>query len=277
MTPGTTGGKSDTTIAGVLPFLRRYARAVSGDQARGDRDVAAALTSLAGFFASGEIRDYRLALYRALHRTWRRTGQAVATTDRTPDPDLVDGSTILETRLHELAPPYRMALLLTTLENFSSRDVARIMAVTTAEVDIMLTEAKAELRRQPSSRVLVVEDESVIALDIATSLESNGHKVVGIATTHRQAVAMSRHCRPDLILADIRLADESSGLEAVQEILDETALPVVFVTAYPERLLSGKRPEPTFLVTKPFDVDALDVTISQALASASRRRQEHRA
>ncbi len=266
------GGEASRQIGGMLPYLRRYARAVTGEQRRGDQDVAAALTSIAREAAEGTIPDYRVALYRALHQTWR--GLPVAVEGGAGEIGLLDGTTVLETRLHDLAPPFRQALLLVTLEEFDRSQVAEIMAVEEDEVDRMLADAKAELRRQPPSRVLVVEDEPVIALDIATSLEGNGHTVVGIATTHRQAVTMSRQHRPDLILADIRLADESSGLEAVQEILRETELPVVFVTAYPERLLTGTRPEPTFLVTKPFDADTLDITISQALTSARRRRRE---
>jgi CheY-like chemotaxis protein/DNA-directed RNA polymerase specialized sigma24 family protein len=269
-----TGGQPGQEIARVLPFLRRYARAVTGDQARGDRDVAAALTGLADRLAEERLHDPRLALFRALHDTWNGSRLPAAVAEEPSDSDLLEGTLALETRLHELAPPFRQALLLATLEEFDRSEVAQIMAVGEAEVDALLDEAKAELRRQPPSRVLVVEDEPVIALDIATSLEGNGHTVVGIATTHRQAVALSRQHRPDLILADIRLADESSGLEAVHEILREAELPVVFVTAYPERLLTGTRPEPTFLVTKPFDADTLDITISQALASARRRRRE---
>ncbi len=255
-------------IGRLLPYLRRYARAVTGDQARGDGDVATALAGVAREAALGAVPDYRLALYRALHRTWSGLG---AGGEAEGGLDLLEGNMALETRLHELAPAFRQALLLVTLEEFDRSEVAAIMALDEDAVEALLAEAKAELRRQPPSRVLVVEDEPVIALDIATTLEGNGHTVVGIATTHRQAVNMSRQHRPDLILADIRLADESSGLEAVHEILREADLPVVFVTAYPERLLTGTRPEPTFLVTKPFDPDTLDITISQALAGARRR------
>lgn len=269
-----TAGGTGREIASVLPFLRRYARAVTGDQACGDRDVAAALTEIAPRLAAGHHGNHRLALYRALHETWSVSRSPADAQDDANDSDLLDATVVLESRLHELAPPFRQALLLATLEEFDRSEVAHIMAVDEERVDALLDEAKTELRRQPPSRVLVVEDEPVIALDIATSLEGNGHTVVGIATTHRQAVTMSRQHHPDLILADIRLADESSGLEAVHEILREAELPVVFVTAYPERLLTGTRPEPTFLVTKPFDADTLDITISQALASARRRRRE---
>ena len=70
---------------------------------------------------------------------------------------------------------------------------------------------------------------------------------------------------PKMILADIQLADGSSGIDAVNDILSTEALPVIFITAFPERLLTGERPEPTFLVTKPFNPDMVKALISQAL------------
>ena len=73
-------------------------------------------------------------------------------------------------------------------------------------------------------------------------------------------------CSSDLlVLADIQLADDSSGIDAVNEILTEMACPVIFITAYPERLLTGERPEPAFLVTKPFNPESLKAVIAQAL------------
>ncbi|MNL71833.1 two-component response regulator [compost metagenome] len=68
-----------------------------------------------------------------------------------------------------------------------------------------------------------------------------------------------------MVLADIQLADGSSGIDAVNEILQDDTVPVIFITAFPERLLTGERPEPTFLVTKPFNPDMVKALISQAL------------
>ena len=67
------------------------------------------------------------------------------------------------------------------------------------------------------------------------------------------------------MLADIRLEGGSSGLDAVNEMLQMFTVPVVFVTAYPEELMTGRRPEPTFLITKPFRDDAVKAIISQVL------------
>jgi hypothetical protein len=67
------------------------------------------------------------------------------------------------------------------------------------------------------------------------------------------------------VLADIQLADGSSGIEAVNDILGISGVPIVFITAYPERLLTGERPEPTFLITKPFAPENVKAITSQAL------------
>ena len=70
---------------------------------------------------------------------------------------------------------------------------------------------------------------------------------------------------PGLVLADIQLADDSSGIDAVKDILAEFSVPVIFITAFPERLLTGTRPEPTFLITKPFQRSTVKAAIAQAL------------
>jgi CheY-like chemotaxis protein len=102
-------------------------------------------------------------------------------------------------------------------------------------------------------------------MDLETLVKGLGHKVSGVARTHREAIAEVRKTRPGLVLADIHLADGSSGLEAVNEILLGFDVPVIFITAFPERLLTGERPEPTFLITKPFEANTVRALISQAL------------
>ena len=92
-----------------------------------------------------------------------------------------------------------------------------------------------------------------------------GHDVIGMATRKSEAVALATEHQPDLVLADIQLDDGSTGIEAAQEILQSLDVPVVFVTAFPERLLTGERMEPTYLVSKPFDPETLVVTAAQAL------------
>ena len=79
-------------------------------------------------------------------------------------------------------------------------------------------------------------------MDIQAVVERLGHRVVGVARTRAQALREAQRTRPGLILADIQLADGSSGLDAVNDILGSFEVPVVFITAYPERLLTGDKP-----------------------------------
>jgi CheY-like chemotaxis protein/DNA-directed RNA polymerase specialized sigma24 family protein len=253
-------------VARHLPYLRRYARAILGDREQGDANVRACLESLlprAGDLAGG---DLKVQLYRALHGVWGRDGRAVP--EHEPVPPLMENQTIVAARVGHLSPTKRQILMLTVLEGFTLPDAAEVMGLSLAAAEALLGQAKEELRAQRASRILIIEDEPIIALDIATTVQQSGHTVVGIAATHRDAVALAEREGPELILADIQLADESSGLEAVQEILRERYVPVVFITAFPERLLTGTRPEPTFLITKPFDAETLRVSISQVLAAA---------
>jgi len=113
--------------------------------------------------------------------------------------------------------------------------------------------------------ILIVEDEPLIAMMLEDFLESLGHKVLGVARTHKEALELAKSKRPGLILADIQLADGSSGLDAVNELLSSFEVPVIFITAYPERFLTGERPEPAYLVTKPYQPAMVSAVISQAL------------
>lgn len=250
-----------------LPFLRRYARAVTGQQQQGDLAVKGCLERLLGRGLDGglDATALRLALYRALHDVWREQGAGEATSEERS----LTNSSIIVSRIEHLTPPRRQILILTTLEGFSLQQAATILDLSPARAAALLEEARADLHAQEATRILIIEDEPVIALDIAHTVRQDGHSVVGIAATRSEAVALAVREQPGLVLADIKLADDSSGLDAVNQILRDHSVPVIFVTAFPERLLTGERPEPTLLITKPFDHEILRVSISQALAMRS--------
>jgi CheY-like chemotaxis protein len=243
-----------------LPYLRRYARALTGDQAAGDRMVHDALAALTRVAAPPQLD--RLELFRALHRAVREDPGG----GRKRDPDAV-----IALRLDRLAPERRQALLLSALERLDAEQIAFILDLPSAADALALIDAaRGDMRAQEATRVLIIEDEPVIALDIASHIEQVGHTVVGIAATAEEAVTLAEREQPGLVLADIQLGDGSSGIDAANEILSSLRVPIVFVTAFPERLLTGQRPEPTFVVTKPFAVDTLSVAISQALITRQR-------
>ncbi|HUH76168.1 MAG TPA: response regulator, partial [Devosia sp.] len=159
----------------------------------------------------------------------------------------------------------RQAFLLVAVEGFSYAQAAEILNVDEAEFAGLLDQASVQISRQVATEIMIIEDEPLIAMDIEQLVESLGHKVVSVARTHKEAVSLFKQTNPRMILADIQLADGSSGIDAVNDILNTHSVPVIFITAFPERLLTGERPEPTFLVTKPFNPDMVKALISQAL------------
>jgi CheY-like chemotaxis protein len=249
-------------IAADLPFLRRYARALTGSQQTGDNLVQATLqTALADETIKRSLEGGRVALYRAFHVVLDSDD---AKAER-PDADMDAKEASAMTRLGAIADRKRQALLLTTVEEFSSAQAATIMNIDAQAVEDLAAAAIREIDDEQKTTVLIIEDEPMIQMQLEDLVVALGHEVCGTATTHSEAMDAVRERRPGLVLADIQLADGSSGLEAVEEILSLGALPVVFITAYPERLLTGDRIEPTYLVTKPFREQTVKASISQAL------------
>ncbi|AOO80048.1 response regulator [Bosea vaviloviae] len=248
-------------IAPHLPYLRRFARALSGTQASGDAYVVAMLEALVAdpsSFPRGF--DPRLGLYHTFLKLWSSVSlNAISTGSAETDRPSA------ERNLEALTPRPRQAFLLRTVEGFSIEEVATIMDISASDAAGLIQAAGQEIAEQVATDVLIIEDEPIIALDIETMVEELGHTVTGVARTHREAIALVAKKRPGLVLADIQLADGSSGLDAVNEILSSIDVPVIFITAYPERLLTGDRPEPAFLITKPFQPEAVKAAISQAL------------
>ncbi|QNQ10543.1 response regulator [Sphingomonas alpina] len=249
-------------LAPHLPFLRRYGRALTGSQSHGDRYVRATLEAIVA--APAEFPrdvDPRLGLYRTFQAIWNSTNF-----DETPENSGgEDYESIARARLARMTPLSRQALLLTAMEGFTPEDTAYLIEVDTSEVDSLVAEALSEIDKQTRARVLIIEDEPIIAMDIEAIVRDLGHDVTGVAVTRDEAVALAMEDRPGLVLADIQLADDSSGIDAVKDILAEFRVPVIFITAFPERLLTGERPEPTFLITKPFQRSTVKAAISQAL------------
>ncbi|MCR8723861.1 response regulator [Frigidibacter sp. ROC022] len=251
-------------VAGLLPYVRRYARALTGDQTSGDRFAAATLEALLtdrSVFEQG--MPHKVALFHAFHRIWSSVGEPVASGE-------TGVARQAQARLARLTPHTREALLLSTIEDFSREEIALIMDRELSQVDHLLAIAAREMESDISGRILVIEDEAIIALDLETIISEMGHRVSGVAATRRDAVRLARREPPDLILSDIQLADGSSGIDAVNQILETAGdTPVVFITAFPERLLTGERPEPAFVITKPYSEEQIRSAVSQAMFFAS--------
>lgn len=249
-------------IAANLPYLRRYARALTGSQESGDKFVRATLeAALADEALKASMAEGRVPLYRAFTTLWRSATSG--TSDTNGASGLHEGNA--QARLSSITPINRQALLLTTLEEFQPHQVGEILGVSGEEVRTLVEEAITEIDREASTSVLIIEDEPLISMQLEDLVKSLGHEVFATAATRNQAQEAVSNGKPGLVLADIQLADGSSGLDAVDDILELGDVPVVFITAYPERLLTGDRPEPTYLVTKPFREQTVRSTMSQAL------------
>jgi CheY-like chemotaxis protein len=248
-------------LAALIPYLRRFARALTGSQTSGDAYVAAVLETIV---ADPGVLDRRLELRVALYKAFCNLWQSLDVNMMADTP-----SSAVEQqanrRLSVIAPRHRQAFLLRTVEEFTLEETAEILGVSSEETNRLIDEVGSEIAAQMATDVLIIEDEPVIAMDIETLVTSLGHRVSAIARTRDEAVAAAHKHRPGLVLADIQLADGSSGLDAVNDMLKSYEVPVIFITAYPERLLTGEKPEPAFLITKPFQPDMVTAIISQAL------------
>lgn len=254
-------------LAPHLPYVRRYARALTGDQATGDNYVRVALEALAGGeqTLSADLTP-RVALYKVFHAIWASTGAQLEGLD--------SGVEDASSRLMRISPRSRQAFLLTALEGFTPSEAAEILGEPAHAVEDLIAEAQADIDAELATDVLIIEDEAIISADIESLVRELGHRVTGTATTHDEAVDAAARHQPGLVLADIQLADGSSGIDAVKDILKRFDVPVIFITAFPERLLTGERPEPTFLITKPFQPETVKAAISQALFFHPARHKE---
>lgn len=251
-------------IAAHLPYLRRYARALTGSQTTGD---AYAVASLEAVLQSPEALDGDLntkaALFQIFHTVWNSSGAPV-------NSDASGIEATAQARLAALTANTREALLLHTIEGFSFDDIAVIMSIDASEAEDLVRIARSEMEDRMSGRVLIIEDEAIIAMDLESLVADMGHKITGVARTRSAAVDLAAKERPDLVLADIQLADNSSGIDAVHDILAACGdIPVIFITAFPERLLTGQKPEPAFLISKPYREDQVRSAVSQAMFFSS--------
>ncbi len=249
-------------VVAHLPYLRRYARALTGSQKAGDTYVRAMLeAALADSDVLKQISAGRVELYTAFNQIWASSAIAEAV----PGTAETGLRATAQERLAAMTPLSRQALLLTTIEDFSPADAGAIMGLSADETSDLVTAALTEIDAESATDVLIIEDEAMISMQLESLVLSLGHSVCGTATTRDEARAVVAQRKPGLVLADIQLADGSSGIDAVNDILGEFAVPIIFITAYPEKLLTGDRPEPTYLITKPFQEAAVKAAISQAM------------
>lgn len=246
-------------ISAFLPFLRRYARALTGNQSSGDAYVAAAIQAMIEDPSLAKLgANPKVSLYRIFSKIWNSVSINTAGSPK-------EARLPADQHLSNITPLPRQAFLLMSLEGFNETDAAHILDIDVSALREHVAESGRELAAEIATDVLIIEDESLIAKDLEGLVESLGHEVIGVARTRTEAVDIAKTRKPGLILADIQLADGSSGLDAVNDLLKTFEVPVIFITAYPERFLTGDRPEPAFLIAKPFQPATVSAVISQAL------------
>lgn len=242
-------------ITTTLPFLRRYARAVTGSQASGDTAVREILRTLLEEPPQVDQQKItKILLYRICTQLLIANVNAPST-----------GNGRSQSIMLSLPLRNRQSLLLVSVEGFSTEDVAQILDISTEQVESDIAQARQAIQNLLIAKVMIIEDEPLIALHLEAIVKEIGHTVCGVARTRAEAVEVAQQTTPDIVLADISLADGSSGIDAVKDILSVIDVPVIFITAFPERLLTGERPEPTYLITKPFESETVTATIGQAL------------
>ena len=291
----TSPGREDLIRA--LPYARRYARALIGSRARGDALVAASLRAMLD--TPGDANsDPRLALYASITRaaasepepdpgdapaddtaadsvaqpgaTQPGATQPGATQSGATQSGATQSGATQSGAAHGLSTLQRQLLLLTALEGLSLDKAAAVAGLDEPDAAASLAEARLHLREAAATDVLIIEDEPIIAMDLEELVAGCGHRVVGVASSEAEAVEIALRTRPGLILADINLGHGGDGASAVATISRQHRAPVIFVTAYPERLLTGEASEPAFVITKPFEPLTLAIATYQAVTGGVR-------
>jgi DNA-directed RNA polymerase specialized sigma24 family protein len=169
-------------VALHLPFLRRYARALTGNQASGDSYVAATLEAL---IEEPALLDQgvepRVALYRLFTKIWNSVA-----VNNSPDP--ADRGLPIDQRIAQITSRPRQAFLPIALEGFSEADAATVLDVDARELTRLVEESGRELAAEIATDVLIIEDEPLIAMDLEGLVQGLDHRVIGVARTHSDIV-----------------------------------------------------------------------------------------
>lgn len=238
------GSAGETRTA--IGRLKAYARAVVPEPGRADAIVAATLQEIESELDDGVLSSSPDRLFRVFSAILNR--------------DAGHGDDDAPKRMLG-----RQAVLLMSLESFDERQVAGILGLSEDVVRNLLARSAPD-EGPAAPTILVIEDEPILALELEDCLKANGYTRIIQARTRREAVANAAAARPDIVLADIVLADGESGVAAVNEILAERAVPVVFVTAYPEEFFSAESPGPVVVISKPYQHATVAAAVRRALA-----------
>lgn len=245
-------------LEAATPLLRRYGRALSGCQHTGDALAAQARRKARQRKTAVSAMGIRIELFTCLHEAW------------TELPGSTMSKTAARRRMQNLTPNSRETLLLRAIEEFSFTEIGLILNVSEHEAARLFEVAVQEMPYRKGTRVLIIEGDPMVAMDMSAYLSEMGCLVLGVARTAAEAVELAATSPPELIIASLTLADRSSGLDAVRRIThNRPEVDVVFVAPNPEVLLTGTTQEPVFIITKPYLEDQVRSAVSQSFILSS--------
>lgn len=234
-----------------LALLRRYFRAVVGDQQAGDKLVS----SLAPRLLLTEKST--VALLTAATRLWRQ----LVKDDAAP---AFSSRTIAEALSPALSLE-RQAGVMVDVFGLTLQQAAGALNRSAGEVTRLLAEGRRVTGRPIGGRVLVVDDDPLIARHLAGIVAARGAAEVQVAASYDEAVGLASVRRFDLALCDYDLGRGRNGLDVVRVLSAEHDTTCVFVTAYPDEVLSGSDHEPAFVIIKPFRDEVVAAALSYAV------------
>ena len=254
-----------------LPRLRRYAQALCCSHQAGDELLMDTVRRL-DFVRLADKELMLVALFRLLNGTWAAAHRTITQRSAsTPDDCHADSpahgtaAAGFDQRLAALDPAARQTFLLIAQQGFPRPLAAAILRLQQAEFDALYATSEDAVLSRVSTDVLIIEDDAFVSADLGQIMKGMGHSIAGIAATCQQAVHLAAHHRPGLILCDINLADGSSGINAVNEIIGTASVPVVFITSHPDRLSTSTGNNAAYLVSKPYSAEQIRTVSSQVL------------
>lgn len=247
-------------ITSTVSLFRRFAAAMAGNQTVADRYLRDILVTLSEEKnpTNGDAETRTVLFQSFLHRWMRDGGQTSE-----PDNHLVERA---QGALASLDVQSRAALLLHVLAGFDFATVAEVQGTSKQKAQEAIFTARRKVAAAAQSKVLIVEDEIFLAMDISDIVNEMGHRIIGPADTATSAVELAEREQPDLILADIALAGRSTGFDAVKTIRDTVgSVPVIFITAFPDRVPPDALKEPACVIGKPYTEEQLRSVVSEAI------------
>lgn len=237
--------------------VRQFARAIFADRLIGDELTRLALAKV-NIDPNGSTDSLSDLLHAFLH-TWR-----MASSGKPTEKSLFSDEALLAA-LPEPPGDDRLMLLLVDVLSFSPETAAKIISLNDKDPYKALEMGRQIVSLPRKARAIIIEDEPLIAADLREIMSSMGIEVVGEANTADKAVSLSKREKPNIILADYNLVGMKTGADAVMEIQDMNNCPVVFITGYPEQVLTGEDVEPDFVIAKPYRIESVKAAVAHCL------------